>query len=151
RPDTCSFLTRFVEDHIHERLAGFGIHFSKDLRCDFNEITLELAFVPLFENICKLRRIHSQDVFQNRIGFTDQLDIAVLDTVVDHLDVVTGTVGSHVPTAWFAINLCSDLAENWCDDVPRLARTARHERWTLKRAFLTSRYAHAYKMNPLLH
>src|SRR6266550_3492379 len=148
RPDTGAFLARFVEDHVHQRLAGFGIDFSKNLRCDFDQIALELAFVPLFESVCKLRRIHSQDVLQNCVRFTDQLDIAVLDTIVHHLDVVTGAVGSHVSTAWFAIHLRSDLAENWRDNFPRLARTTRHERRTLKRALLAAGYPHAYKMNP---
>jgi hypothetical protein len=90
---------------------------------------------------------HSQDVLQNSVRFTDQLDIAVLDAVVHHFDVVTGAVGSHVSTTWFSIHLRSDLTENWRDDFPRLARAAWHERRPLKRAFLAAGYAHADKMN----
>src|SRR5262245_16068663 len=117
-PDAGSFLARFVKNHVHQRFAGFGVDFSKNLRCDFDQITFQLALVPLCESVCELRRIHSQDVFQNCVRFTDQLDIAVLDTVVHHLDVVTSAAGSHVSTAWFAINLRSDLAENWRDNFP---------------------------------
>jgi len=147
RPDAGSFLPRFVENHVHQRLACFGIHFSKYLRRDFDQVTLELAPVPLCENVRELRRFHSQDVLQNGVRFTDQLDIAVLDPVMHHFDVVTSAVGSHVSTAWFAVHLRSDLAENWRDDLPRLVRAARHERRSLERAFFTARYAHAYKMN----
>ena len=75
------------------------------------------------------------------------MDIAVLDAVVHHFDVVTGAIGSHVSTTWFTIHLRSDLTENWRDDFPRLARAAWHERRPLKRAFLAAGYAHADKMN----
>src|SRR5690242_5900478 len=61
---------------------------------------------------------------------------------------MTGAVGSHVSTTWFAIHLRGDLPENWRDNFPRFARATRHERWALKRAFLPTRYSHAYKMNP---
>src|SRR4029077_13387288 len=45
RPNAGSFLARFVEDDIHQRLAGFRIDFLKNLRCDLDQITFELAFV----------------------------------------------------------------------------------------------------------
>ena len=69
---------------------------------------------------------------------------------MNHLDVVTGAVGSHVPATWFAIHLRGDLAENRRDDFPRLARATRHERWTLERAFFAARNTHTDEMNPLL-
>src|SRR5262249_26590930 len=80
-PDAGSFLARFVKNHVHQRFAGFSIDFLKNLRCDFDQITFQLAFVPICESMCELRRIHSQDLLQNSVRFTDQLDIAVLYTV----------------------------------------------------------------------
>src|SRR6516225_888664 len=47
RPYTRAFLARLVEDHVYQRLACFGIHFTENLRCDFDQITFELALVPL--------------------------------------------------------------------------------------------------------
>ena len=147
RPDAGSFLARFVEDDVHEGLTCFGIDFSKNLRRNLDQITLELAVVPLCKSVCELRPIHSQDVLQNSVRFTDQLDIAVLDTVVHHLHIMTGAVGPHISTARFTIDLRSDLAENWRDDFPRFARAAWHERRPLERAFFAARYAHTYEVN----
>ena len=65
RPDAGPFLASFVEDDLDQRLACFGIDFSKNLRSDLDQITLELAFVPLCKSLCELRRIHCRDVLQN--------------------------------------------------------------------------------------
>ena len=117
-PDAGSFLSRFVEYHVDERLAGVGINLSKNLGCDFDEIAFQLAFIPLGKRVGELRSIHLQDVFENRIRFADQLDIAVLDAVVDHLDVMTGAARAHVPATRFAIHLRSNFAENRRDTFP---------------------------------
>ena len=146
-PDAGAFLTGFIENHVDQRLAGLGIDLSKDLRCDLDEVALELALVPFCKNFSQLRRVHLQGVLQNGVGFTDQLNIAVLDAVVHHLDVMTGAIRAHVAATRFAIHLRGDLAKNGRDDVPRLARTAGHERRAFERAFFAAGNAHADKVN----
>ena len=118
RPDARSFLARLIENYVHQRLACLGIYFTENQRRDFDQVALEFALVPLFENVGKLRRLHAQDVLQNSVSFTNQLDITVLDTVVHHLHVMTGAIRSHVSTAGFAIDLRSDLAKDRGDDFP---------------------------------
>src|SRR5205085_3081042 len=90
--------------------------------------------------------VEAGDILQDRVGLADQLHVAVLDAVVDHLDVMAGPIRSHVSAAGLAIHLRRDLAENRRDDLPRIARSARHERWPFQRAFLSPRNATADKM-----
>src|SRR5437762_10299827 len=82
------------------------------------------------------------------IGFANQLHVAVLDSVVHHLDVMTGAVRAHVSTARFAIHLGGNLAENFLDNFPGLAWAAGHQRCTFERAFFPAGNAAANKMNP---
>src|SRR5262249_59190377 len=58
-----------------------------------------------------------------------------------------GAVGAHVTATWFAVDLRGDLAINRRNNFPRLARTARHERWTFERAFLAAGNAAADVMD----
>ena len=87
-----------------------------------------------------------EHIFENGVGLADQLHVAVLDAVVDHLDVMAGAVRAHVAAAGFAIDLGGDLAEDRRDNFPRFARTARHERRTFERAFFAAGNAAADKM-----
>ena len=77
-------------------------------------------------------------MLKNRVGFADQLHVAVLDSVVHHFDVMTGAIRSHVTAAGFAIDLRGDLAEDRRDDFPRFARAAGHERRAFERAFFAA-------------
>src|SRR6266446_4314277 len=148
RPNAGPFLAGFIENNVDKWFARFGIDLAKDLGCDVDEIAIEVAFVPLGESVCQLRRIHSDHVFQNGVGFTDELHVAVLNAVVHHFDVVTRAIRSHVSTAGFAVDLCGDLAENRRDHFPGFARAAGHKRWTFERAFLSTRNTAANEMNP---
>ena len=94
-----------------------------------------------------MRSIHLHDVFEDGVGFADQLNVAVLDSVMHHFDVMTGAIRSHVTAARFAIHLRRDLAKNGRDDFPRLAGAARHEGRAFKRAFFATGDTAAYKMN----
>src|SRR5205807_10350299 len=145
-PQSRSFLSSLVENDIDKRLAGSGIYFAQDLRRDLDEITVQVALVPLVEDVGHLVRLQARDVFQDRVRFTDELHVAVLDAVVDHLHVMAGAIGTHVPAARFAIYLRRDLAEDRRDDFPRIARATRHKRRTFERAFFAARNAAAYKM-----
>src|SRR5437762_7244172 len=63
------------------------------------------------------------------IGFANQLHVAVLDSVVHHLDVMTGAVRAHVSTARFAIHLGGNLAENFRSEERRVGKECRY-RWS---------------------
>ena len=53
-PDAGAFLAGFVEDHVDHRFAGVGIFLPENLRSDFDQITVEIAAVPLGENVGQL-------------------------------------------------------------------------------------------------
>src|SRR5260370_12635027 len=94
--------------------------------------------------------MHLHDVFEEGVGFADQLNVAVLDSVMHHFDVMTGAIRSHVTAARFAIHLRRDLAKNGRDHFPRLARAARHDGRAFNLAFSAPRDPAPYKMTPPL-
>ena len=84
---------------------------------------------------------------QQVVDLGDELHVAVLDPVVHHLDVVPGPARAHVGDARLAVvGLCGDGAEDGGERVPRRARAARHDRWSVKRAFLAARHAGAHEV-----
>ena len=81
----------------------------------------ELARVPLRED---LRRVSANGnagaAMQQIVGFGDELHVAVLDAVVDHLHVVAGAARAHVGDARLAVvGLGGDGAEDRRERVPR--------------------------------
>ena len=77
------------------------------------------------------------------------MNIAVLDAVVHHFDVVAGPVRPHVTAARFAINLRCDLAKNRRDHLVGFLRSARHQRRAFERSFFSAGNAAADKVNSL--
>src|SRR5690606_41181148 len=75
--DVCSsdlsLLTRPVENHVDDRLAGLRVVNFENLRGNFDEIGVEPAFVPLGKNRRELFRAHSETVAQHTINFGDHL------------------------------------------------------------------------------
>ena len=59
--------------------------------------------VPVVENLGDGRVVIAADVFQQQIGFGNELHIGVFDAVVNHLDVVAGTVGTDIGAAGLAV------------------------------------------------
>src|SRR5205814_4830643 len=111
RPNTRSFLPGFIQDNVDKWLSRLRINLSENLGCDLNQVAIEFAFVPVCESLGELCGAHLRDVFEDCIGFANQLDIAVLDSVMHHLDVVTGAVQPYVATAPFLGQVGGGLAE----------------------------------------
>lgn len=70
--------------------------------------------------------------------FSNQLHVTVLNTVVDHLDVVTGTLVTDPVTAGLAVALGRDALEDILDVGPGLLITTRHEGGTVTGTLLTT-------------
>ena len=64
---------------------------------------------------------------------------AVLDPVVDHLDVSRASAAK-VRRAGVSVDLRGNFSENRRDAVPRILRPAGHHRWAFPRAFLSPRH-----------
>jgi hypothetical protein len=68
----------------------------------------------------------------------DQLHVTVLDTVVDHLDVVAGTLVTDPLAAGLAVRLGRDGLEDVFDVRPRLLVSTRHDARTVASTLLSS-------------
>ncbi len=81
-----------VEDDVDERLAGLGVDLAQHLGGDLDEVALELARVPLGEDVGDLGGGLAGAAADEVVGLGDELHVGVLDAVVDHLDEVAGAV-----------------------------------------------------------
>jgi len=79
------------------------------------------------------------DVLGGAPYLADELHVTVLNTVVDHLDVVTSTLVANPLTASIAIALSGDALEDVLDVGPGLLITTGHERGAISGTLLTTR------------
>lgn len=70
---------------------------------------------------------------------TDQLHVTILDTVVDHLDVVAGTLITDPVAASLTFALGGNALEDILNERPGLLVTTGHERGTVTGTLLTTR------------
>src|SRR5262245_29221969 len=89
--------------------------------------------------------------FEQMIGFADELHVAILDAVVDHLYVMTGAVFSYPIAAWRSIgNLGRDRLKDLLDMGPGGWASAGHDRRAMTRSFLAARNSCSNKQESLL-
>ena len=93
--------------------------------------------------------VETEHAAQDRVGLADELHVAVLDSVVHHLDVMAGAIRSHVAAAGLAIDLRRDPGEDGRDNLPRGARPAGHERRAFERALFAAGNTAADEMDSL--
>src|SRR5208283_1440929 len=150
RPFTRPFLAGLVQDHVHQRLAGFAVFLGKDVGGDLDQETVQVAPVPGAEHLVQLLVGEPSDLLEDGVGFADELHVPVLDPVVHHLDVMASAVRAHVAATGLVIDLGGNLLEDGRYDFPGAVRTARHERRAFERAFLPAGDAHAQVVKPQL-
>jgi hypothetical protein len=80
----------------------------------------------------------------------DELHVTVLDTIVDHLDIVASTLVTNPVTARLAIRLGSDGLEDVLDVWPGLLVTTGHDGRTITGTFFTTRDTSTNESNALL-
>ncbi len=79
------------------------------------EVAVQFGPVPLGEDVVKFRVGKSQGALEHPIGFADQLHVAVLDAVVDHLHVVAGAARAD-PLAARDVVVGTDLGRDGLED-----------------------------------
>src|SRR5947208_1111238 len=73
------------------------------------------------------------------VGFGDELHVAVLDSVVHHVDKIAGAPQTHVLDALRSIiGQRRNCAQDGRERLPRLVRSARHAARTAKRSLLAA-------------
>ena len=127
RPAACPLLTGSVDDLIQDLSAGFVV-FSEDVCSDADEEAFQLALVPFMENLGNSGVVVTADVFEQQIGFGNELHVGVFDAVVDHLDIVAGTVFADIRTARLAVSgFSGNSLVNGLDFRVRFLIAARHD------------------------
>ena len=134
-----ALLLRLVEDEIDQRPARLRIRPGQDLGRDLDEVRPQVAGVPFLEDRAQLLRRQPEAARQQVVRLGDELHVAVLDAVVDHLHVVPGAAGTHVVHARLAVvGLRRDRLQDRRERVPGLALPAGHDRGPPERALLAA-------------
>ena len=81
----------------------------------------------------------AQTSLEDIVGLGDQLHVSVLDTVVDHLDVVSRTTLTDPVATGLTEGLSSGLLEDFLDRGPSGGGTTGHQRGTVSGTLLTTR------------
>ncbi len=149
-PFACAFLASGVQNNVNHWFACFRIVFREDISCNLNQVAVELAFVPLGEDAVKLFRAYVQHVFQQVVGFADQLHVTILNAVMNHLHVVASAVRSDVCAASVVADFSGNRCQNRLNQLVRGFLTARHDGRAFQRAFFAARNARADKADALL-
>ena len=111
RPAAGALLLGLVEDDVDQRLAGLGVGLAQHLGGDLDQVAVQVALVPLGEDVGDLGGGLAEPIAQQLVGLADQLHVGVLDAVVHHLDEVAGAVGTDVGAARHAVDVRGDLLE----------------------------------------
>jgi hypothetical protein len=132
-----------IENQIDERLASLRIDIAKNVSGDLDEIGGQCAGVPVGEDRGDLFGRHAERSAHDIVGFGDELHLAVLDAVVDHLDVMTAAAGADVADAGTVGAFGRDGDEHRLEDVVSLTGAAGHQTRSPERAELSAGNAHA--------
>ena len=137
-PDAGALRAGLVEDDVDERLAGLGVDLAQHLGGDLDEVALELALVPLGEDVGDLGGRLAGAAADQVVRLGDELHVGVLDAVVDHLHEVARAVVADVGDARLALGDGGDRAQDRSERRPGLVRSARHDRRPVQRALLAA-------------
>ena len=126
-PHAGAFLLGLVQDHVDQGLAGAVILPGKYLGGDFHQKGVELLPVPAVIDGGQLGRRQPQTPLKQIIGLDDQFHEAVLDAVVDHLDVVAGGARPQVGDAGLILDVGRGRLQDGGHPVVHLPGAAGHQ------------------------
>lgn len=136
-PFARAFLAGGIEDDIDESLASLGVVLFENFRGDLNEVAFEVTVVPIGEDLTKFGSSEASG-FEDVIGLADELHVAVLDAIVDHFHVVTGTAGTDVGHARLTIDFGGNGFEDGLHHIPGGEWAAGHDGGAFAGAFFTT-------------
>jgi hypothetical protein len=120
-----------VEDLVDQvAVAPLIVLDAEDVARDLDQVAFQLAAVPLVEDVVQLVVGQAERRFlEHQVRFADELHVAVLDAVVDHLHVVPGAARPDPFAAGDVVvraDLGGDRLENRLDQRPGLFAAAGH-------------------------
>mmetsp|Transcript_1722 Transcript_1722/g.1889 ORF Transcript_1722/g.1889 Transcript_1722/m.1889 type:complete len:461 (-) Transcript_1722:3-1385(-) len=132
-----SLLPSLVHDLIQNVAAAVFLFLGQNVSGDFDEETVQVAFVPFGKHVMHLRVGHSQNVLHHVVCLTAELHVSVFDAIVHHLDVMPRTIITEPIAARHApIHFGGDVLKHLLDQGPPLFCSTRHDRRTKKSTFL---------------
>ena len=79
-----------IKNLLHQ---GFPVlAFGENVPGDFNKVAVKIPFVPFSEHLVHLVMIHAQPVLHETVGLADELHVAILNAIMDHLDIMACTI-----------------------------------------------------------
>ena len=130
-----------VEDLVDEVIVRRAVFHAENVAGDLDEITFEFACVPFLKDLEQFSIGESKCVFEDEIGFANQLHVAVLDAVVHHLHIVPGTRVADPIAARNVIvraDFGGDFLEDILDEGPRFMMSAGHDARSFECALFTA-------------
>ena len=116
---------------------------------NLNQERVQDTSVPLGKDIGNLLVSKAGTTLKQIVGLANKLHVTVLNTIVDHLDVVASTGGADPVAAGLTVSLGSNVLEDGLDMGPGLRGTTGHERRTSSGTLFTTRDTRANKQKSL--
>ena len=112
---------------------------AEDICSDLDKIAVQLCFIPLREDFVHLIAGKAEPVAHQLVSLADQLHVAVLNAVMDHLHKMPCTVFTDPVTAGGTVfYLGTDALENRFDIRPCCGGTAGHQGGAFQGAFFST-------------
>ena len=138
RPLAGALLAGGIEDFVHQR-ETILVLLGQNVSGDFDQEAIEFSGVPFVEDRGHFVGAHAQAIAHQAVGLADQLHVTVLDAVVDHLDVVSGTAAADpVAAGGTAVDLGGDALEDVLHMWPGGGAAAGHDAGTESGAFFAA-------------
>lgn len=148
-PLTSTLLAGGIKNLLHER-SSIVIVEVEDITGNLNQEGVQNTLIPLGKDVGDLLVSKAGTSLEQVVRLANELHVTILNTVVDHLDVVAGTSGSDPVATGLTVSLSGNVLENGLDMGPSLRGTTRHERRTGTGTLFTTRDTGANKQNALL-
>ncbi|EEQ40117.1 hypothetical protein CLUG_04245 [Clavispora lusitaniae ATCC 42720] len=149
-PLTSSLLTSSVQDLFNQWLSISRVIEVHDVSGNFNQERVQNTVVPLRENVTDFLVRELAHSLHQIIGLTNQLHVTILDTIVDHLNVMTSASITNPVTTWLTIRLGGNGLEDVLDVWPSIWVTTWHQRRSVTGTLFTTRNTRANKKDSLL-
>lgn len=131
-----------VQDFVDQEIAAALVVFdAENVAGDFDQVALQFAFVPGFEDVVKFLVGQSAEFVKQLVCFTDQLHVAVFDAVVHHFDVVAGATAAEPLAAGNVVvraDFGGDRLKHFFDVRPGVSTTTRHQARAFQCAFFAT-------------
>ena len=137
-PFTGTFVSRFIQDHINQVVTVF-IFFGEDIFGDVDQVAAQFTVIPLGKGLRQFFVGEVQATFKQRIGFSNQLHIAVFNTVVNHLHIMACTIGTDIGNTWLTVfSHCGDFSQDRRNQFIGFFLATRHNGRPFQRALFTT-------------